>query len=113
MTHHDERRVCGERRETDAPRFRFDSSLSWGDVGMALALLLSGLIAFFSVTERVTVAESNITRNVKGLDYVSDDLKMHKVESVQSHAAMRGEIREELKSINEKLDRMIERGGVR
>lgn len=113
MTHHDERRMTGERREADVARFRFDPSISWGDVGMALALLLSGLIAFFSVTERVTVAETNIGRNVKALEYVAEDLRTYKVESLQAQSAMRGEIREELKSINDKLDRMIERGNPR
>lgn len=106
-------RVSGDRREAEAPRFRFDPSVSWGDVGMGAALVLAGLIAFFSVTERVTVAETNIGRNGKALEYVAEDLKTHKVEAVQAQGAMRGEIREELKSINEKLDRMIERGGAR
>ena len=96
----------------EAPKkqgFRFDPSLSWGDLAVALSLALSGILAFAQLSNRVSVAEVKIVQTEAQAVKVGNDLNAHKTESVSSDLQIRAEFRDQVREINSKLDRLIER----
>lgn len=89
--------------------FRLDPSVSWGDVGMGIGIVLGGVLAFADLDARVDLAGAEIVHAKESTAQVAQALVDHKRESAAEDKAIRGEIRAELEGINAKLDRLIER----
>lgn len=87
----------------------FDPTISWGDVGMAVVLLLSGTAAFYSQQEEIAIHATEIKHNGDAIAVVSTELKDHKVDSLKADNELKRELKEELQGINSKLDRIIDR----
>tara|TARA_E500000178_G_scaffold330458_1_gene362369 strand:+ start:575 stop:874 length:300 start_codon:yes stop_codon:yes gene_type:complete len=89
-------------------QFSLEPRISWGDVLMTTGLVISGVIAFGAVSEGVAL-------NASAIEVVENDLRQltqdHR-ERLQLERAdrelMRSEMREDLRAISEKLDRIIE-----
>ena len=92
-----------------AKKFTFDASVSWGDIGMLIGGLAFTLGLFLGLRDDVMIQGERLTHTERGVSIVADDLKQHKVESMQADNMIKSEIRSELKGINDKLDRLVER----
>lgn len=95
--------------EPHSTRFRFDPSLSWGDLAVALSLALSGILAFAQLSNRVSVVEVKLVETQGRVQQVSGELNSHKIDSQNSNVLIRQEVRDSLREVNTKLDRLIER----
>jgi hypothetical protein len=91
------------------PIMKLDPSVSWGDIAMGVGLLFTGVVAFTDVSERVALNETE-TRHVSATVQVVDrKLAIHAEQEERLREASRSEIRQELRDINGKLDKLIER----
>lgn len=90
-------------------QWKFDNSLSWGDVAMAAGLLLTGLLAFTDLSSRVTVHDERIKAIGTGTNEVHRELQAHIEREAVEREALRQELRSDLREINAKLDKLIER----
>lgn len=93
----------------DEDRFRFDKSLSLGDVMMGLSLLVAGVLAFAALSSRVDVTEVLIQQVGSEAERIENDLRIHKIESTQNDSMLKTEFRDSVREINTKIDRLIER----
>lgn len=91
------------------PQFRMDPSLSWGDVGMAAGLLISGVVAFATLQGDVKLVQEKVIQADARSQQVDRDLTQHIADERAEREAMRRELRGDLKDINAKLDKLIER----
>jgi hypothetical protein len=90
-------------------KFQFDASVSWGDIGMAIGGLVFTMGVFLSLRDDVMIHNQRITHTERSVIVVADDLKQHKTESLAADNQIKTEIKTELKGINDKLDRLVER----
>ena len=88
---------------------RIDPTISWGDIGMGIGLLFTGILAFTGLSEQVALQEERIVATAAHVRSVSESLEAHKAESASRDLAIRAELRAELRDINNKLDRLVER----
>lgn len=88
---------------------RIDPTISWGDIGMGIGLLFTGILAFTGLSEQVALQEERIVTAAAHVRSVSESLEAHKVECASRDLAIRAELRAELRDINNKLDRLVER----
>ncbi len=88
---------------------KIEPRVTLGDVVMFLGLMAGGLWAFAAVDTRVTVLERESNHTSDAVVAVSVALETHKRESVLADQQIRGETAEQLRDINAKLDRLIER----
>lgn len=88
---------------------KFEPRVSVGDIVMFFGLLASGLLAFAAMGERVSLVEAETQHNATAVVQVAGDLERHKQESAAADQALRAEIKSELRDINGKLDKLIER----
>jgi hypothetical protein len=89
--------------------FRLDPTISWGDIGMGVGLLITGVLAFGGLEQRVALTEVDVKHTQSEVVRVGADLAQHKVDSLQADNAIKAEIKGELKDINTKLDKLIDR----
>jgi Skp family chaperone for outer membrane proteins len=93
-------------------KFSVDPSISWGDIVMTAGLVFSGVIAFTAVSEGVAL--NAVAINVVERDVATLTVEHH--QRLQQERAdretLRQEMREDLRAISDKLDRLIE-GGLR
>ena len=100
--------------------FSLEQSLSWGDVLSAAVLLTTGLMAFTAVQTRVALNEERISAIGAGTSSMHTELQVHIEREDKAREAMRAEMKNDLRqiseelrddfsSVNEKLDRLIER----
>lgn len=88
--------------------FRFDNSISWGDVMMGGGIVMAGIMAFTVLQTRVSLAEERITTIGQGQTSVRSELQRHITEEEERRTQSRIEVREDLRVISEKLDRLME-----
>lgn len=88
---------------------KFEPTVSWGDVVMFTGLLLGGVFAFTDLSSRVDLVEQKAGYNAQATERVAGDLAQHKVDSVVADQAIRTEIKAELRDINGKLDKLVDR----
>ena len=93
--------------------FRLDNSISWGDIGMGIGLLITGVLAFGDLSARVSVTEERLTQVGGGTTALHAEFQRHELQEREDREAIRAELRSELRDINAKLDRLIEREGKR
>ena len=95
------------------PAFRVENSISWGDIGMGIGLLLTGVLAFGDLSTRVSVTEDRLTQVGAGTTAMHAEFQRHELQEREDREAIRAELRAELRDINAKLDTLIEREGGR
>ena len=88
---------------------RIDPTISWGDIGMGIGLLFTGILAFTGLSEQVALQEERILSTAQHTKATYEALEAHKTESASRDLAIRAELRAELRDINSKLDRLVER----
>lgn len=88
---------------------RLDPSISWGDIGMGIGLLITGILAFTSLGERVTVIERDVQHVSAAVLTADTSFRQHVGESISRDQQIRIEVRQELRDLNQKIDRLIER----
>lgn len=93
--------------------FKVEQSISWGDLGMGVGLLITGIVAFTDLGERVAVQDEKITTTAAYVKVIDINLETHKRDSLAADQAIKAEIRTELRDINQKLDRIVERGSIK
>lgn len=91
------------------PFITMDRSLSWGDVLVAAGLLISGVLAFAALETDISVSRERINHIGAGTNAVHQELQRHMQDEREAREAIRAELRTELKDINAKLDKLIER----
>ena len=88
---------------------KIDPTISWGDIGMGIGLLFTGILAFTGLSEQVALQEERISSTAQATRATHEALETHKAESAARDLAIRAELRTELRDINNKLDRLVER----
>ena len=88
---------------------KIDPTISWGDIGMGIGLLFTGILAFTGLSEQVALQEERISSTAQATRATYEALETHKAESAAHDLAIRAELRAELRDINNKLDRLVER----
>jgi hypothetical protein len=88
---------------------KIDPTISWGDIGMGIGLLFTGILAFTGLSEQVALQEERISSTAQATRATYEALETHKAESASRDLAIRAELRAELRDINNKLDRLVER----
>jgi hypothetical protein len=99
----------GPREPATTKKFSFDPSLSWGDVGMFVAAVGVSVSFLWGFQRQILVHAERMSAQERHIERVDVDLRQHKSESVASDAAIRADIKSELRDINSKLDRIVER----
>jgi hypothetical protein len=89
--------------------FRLDNSISWGDLGMAISLLIAGVVAIAEIDGRVSMQNERINHVATGTNSLHSEFMKHTDAERQAREDVRMELRAELKDINLKLDKLIER----
>ena len=89
--------------------FKLDPTISWGDIGMGIGLMFTVILAFTGLSEQVALQNERITATAAYSKQVNDNLERHKVESYAADTAIKTELKTELRDINQKLDRLVER----
>ncbi|MAG09813.1 MAG: hypothetical protein CL494_05315 [Actinobacteria bacterium] len=89
-------------------RLSVDPSLSWGDIVMTATLVIAGLVAFSEVSKSVALNTSSI--EVVEIDMVAlTEVSRERMKQERAdRERMREEMRQDLKAISDKLDRLIE-----
>lgn len=90
-------------------KLRFDASISWGDLITGVTLLVTGLFAFSTLQTRVSLNEERISVAGQRINVAHNELVSHITDEQERRDQMRIEIKEDLKTINEKLDALIVR----
>ena len=88
---------------------KIDPTISWGDIGMGIGLLFTGILAFTGLSEQVALQEERISSTAQATRATYEALETHKAESAARDLTIRAELRTELRDINHKLDRLVER----
>lgn len=89
--------------------FRVDNSISWGDIGMALTAVVGIALSYAALSARVDVHDERIQQIGTGTNEVHNELRVHIQQEASDREAVRQELRGDLKEINDKLDKLIER----
>ncbi len=76
---------------------------------MGIGLLLTGVLAFGDLSERVAITEDRVTQIGAGTTAMHAEFQRHEMQEREDREAIRAELRAELRDINLKLDRLIER----
>ena len=87
-----------------------DPSLSWGDIVMTASLVVAGLVAFSDVSKGVALNASSIEVVEVDLVALTDVHRERMQQEREDRERMREEMRQDLKAISDKLDRLIENG---
>ena len=89
-------------------RISIDPSISWGDITLGVGLVCAGILAFADVS-------ANVSMNAIAVEHIENDVKalsdLHQAHLEQERAdriLMREELRDDLRRIEAKLDRMME-----
>ena len=85
-----------------------DPSLSWGDIVMTASLVVAGLLAFSDVSKGVALNASSIEVVEVDLVALTDVHRERMQQEREDRERMREEMRQDLKAISDKLDRLIE-----
>ena len=85
-----------------------DPSLSWGDIVMTASLVVAGLVAFSDVSKGVALNASSIEVVEVDLVALTDVHRERMQQEREDRERMREEMRQDLKAISDKLDRLIE-----
>ena len=85
-----------------------DPSLSWGDIVMTASLVVAGLLAFSDVSKGVALNASSIEVVEVDLVALTDVHRERMRQEREDRERMREEMRQDLKAISDKLDRLIE-----
>ena len=89
-------------------RLSVDPSLSWGDIVMTASLVVAGLVAFSDVSKGVALNASSIEVVEVDLVALTDVHRERMQQEREDRERMREEMRQDLKAISDKLDRLIE-----
>ena len=89
-------------------QFSLEPRISWGDVLMTTGLVISGVIAFGAVAEGVALNASAIEVVESDIRQLTEDHRERLQLERADREQMRSEMREDLRAISEKLDRIIE-----
>lgn len=100
--------------------FSLDRSVSIGDIGMGVSLVMVGVLAFTDLRQEVAVVATEakkeaalVARDVQHARQANQELSekfyLHIEHEKVDRKEMRDEIKRDMKSISDKLDRLIER----
>ena len=89
-------------------QFSLEPRISWGDVLMTTGLVISGVIAFGAVSEGVALNANAIEVVESDIHQLTEDHRERLQLERADRDQMRSEMREDLRAISEKLDRIIE-----
>ena len=89
-------------------QFSLEPRISWGDVLMTTGLVISGVVAFGAVSEGVALNASAIEVVESDIRQLTEDHRERLQLERADREQMRSEMREDLRAISEKLDRIIE-----
>ena len=89
--------------------WRFEKSLSWGEVVTSLMIVIGCVIAFKDMDSRIQTNGERIANIGNGQASLHSELTAHISAEDSKREAIRTELRSELRDINLKLDRLIER----
>lgn len=85
-----------------------DPSLSWGDIVMTASLVVAGLVAFSEVSKGVALNASSIEVVEVDIVALTEVHRERMQQEREDRERMREEMRQDLKAISDKLDRLIE-----
>ena len=88
---------------------RLDPSISWGDIAMTAGLVFSGIVAFTSVSEGVTLNTASIRVVERDVQQLAASHREQLQEEKADREQLRKEMREDLRAISEKLDQLMQR----
>lgn len=88
---------------------RLDPSISWGDIAMTAGLVFSGVVAFTSVSEGVTLNTASIRVVERDVQQLAESHREQLQEEKADREQLRQEMREDLRAISEKLDQLMQR----
>lgn len=87
---------------------RVDPSVSWGDIAMTTGLVFSGILAFASVSEGVSLNAASIRVVDRDVQQLAQEHRQRLSEEKADREQMRQEMREDLRAISEKLDLLMQ-----
>jgi Skp family chaperone for outer membrane proteins len=88
---------------------RVDPSVSWGDIAMTTGLVFSGIIAFASVSEGVSLNAASIEVVERDVQQLAQEHRDRLSQEKADRERLRQEMREDLRAISEKLDLLMQR----
>lgn len=88
---------------------RVDPSVSWGDIAMTTGLVFSGILAFASVSEGVSLNAASIKVVDRDVQQLAAEHRQRLSEEKADREQMRQEMREDLRAISEKLDLLMQK----
>ena len=88
---------------------RVDPSVSWGDIAMTTGLVFSGILAFASVSEGVSLNAASIRVVDRDVQQLAQQHRDRLAEEKSDREQLRLEMREDLRAISDKLDQLMQR----
>jgi len=87
-----------------------EPTISWGDIAMCAGLSITGILAFTDVSESVAMNRITIEHVQAAYNTLDANHREHLEQERAERQLMRQELREDLRAIATKLDRLIEGG---
>lgn len=87
---------------------RVDPSVSWGDIAMTTGLVFSGILAFASVSQGVSLNTASIKVIDRDVQLLAQEHRARLSQEKADREQMRQEMREDLRAISEKLDLLMQ-----
>lgn len=88
---------------------RVDPSVSWGDIAMTTGLVFSGILAFASVSEGVSLNAASIKVIDRDVQLLAQEHRARLSQEKADREQLRLEMREDLRAISDKLDQLMQR----
>jgi Skp family chaperone for outer membrane proteins len=88
---------------------RVDPSVSWGDIAMTTGLVFSGILAFASVSQGVSLNAASIKVIDRDVQLLAQEHRARLSQEKADREQLRLEMREDLRAISEKLDQLMQR----
>lgn len=88
---------------------RFDKAISISDIAVIISAAMAILFTYTDLKREAAETRLELGYTNTAVAAVSTDLRTHKIESTQSDQLIKSEVRDSLRDINAKLDRLVER----
>lgn len=88
---------------------KFDKTISIPDILTILGAALAMTLAYAELNERINVTRVDLGYTSQAVREVGTELRLHKTESLAADMQIKQEVRDNLRDINAKLDRLVER----
>ena len=88
---------------------RVDPSVSWGDIAMTTGLVFSGILAFASVSQGVSLNAASIKVIDRDVQLLAQEHRARLSQEKADREQLRLEMREDLRAISDKLDQLMQR----